>query len=98
MNINVQQIDRLLNKKKPSVRKATTEDIIFIKNELFSLLSDKRNDDSSKHIRQLLNEMHYLNIVVENEDEFSITYYYEPQKKYLKKISLNEAGWIEIDK
>lgn len=98
MNISVQQIDKLLNSQKEILRKANTEDIIFIKNELFSILNDNSEDDYYKNIRYLLNEMHYLNIVVEREDEFSVIYYYEPLKKYEKKMKLNESGWIEIHK
>lgn len=98
MNINVHQIDRFLNSQRNQLRKATTEDIIFIKNELFSILSNKKEDDYLKHIRLLLNEMHYLNLYVESESDKTVVYYYEPNKKYVRKTKLNESGWIEIDK
>ena len=98
MNISVQKIDQLLNAPKQIVRKATVEDVIFIKNELFSILNENSNENDSLYIRSLINEMHYLNISVELDTDQSIIYYYEPLKKYAKKVKLNEAGWIEIEK
>jgi hypothetical protein len=91
-------MDRFLNSQRHQLRKASTEDIIFIKNELFSILNHQKSDDYSKHIRLLLNEMHYLNIFIEIEDDKRVIYYYEPNKKYVRKAKLNESGWIEIDK
>lgn len=96
--LNIHQIDRLLNHNKKHKRKANSEDLLLIKNELFYVLSRNRQDELSEQIRKFLGDMHYLKIYVENEDDDTITFYYEPHKKYYKKINLNESGWIQIEK
>lgn len=98
MEISVQQIDQLLHAKKRKLRKANDDDIIFIKNELYSLIKGKREHEQSQHIKQILSNIHYMNISVESENEESVMYYYEPQRKYKKKMKLHDSGWIEIDK
>lgn len=98
MDVNVLMIDELLNMSKNRVRKATERDVLNIKNEMLLLLNDKFNTEESTAIRTLINELHYLNVYVEKEDEHKIIYSYEPPKFSPKKLTIKEAGWIKVDK
>lgn len=98
MDVSVLMIDELLNMAKNRVRRATERDVLNIKNEMLHLLNEKYNTAESTSIRTLINELHYLNVYVEKEDEHKIIYSYEPPKIPTKRVTITEGGWIKIVK
>ena len=98
MNITVQEMDHLLKSSNKPIRRANEYDLILIKNELISLLSSQYDTSEQQQIRQLINELHLLNITVERDDEYQVIYAYKPPEKFNKRLTLFECGWIALRK
>lgn len=99
MELNLQQIDTLLKSPKKMIRIATDKDILYIKNELLLLLNEKNKTDEAKQIRTLINEIHYLVLKVERDDDNLTIFSYEPPPlSFNKRLTITESGWITIEK
>jgi arginine repressor len=98
MELNLLKIDEFLNLPKSVIRRANEKDVLHIKNELLMLLNDKNLQYKQATIRQLINELQFLNVYVIKEDSDKIIYSYEPPKFPAKRVTINESGWIEINK
>lgn len=99
MELNLQQIDTLLKSPKKMIRIATDKDILYIKNELLLLLNKKNKTDEAKQIRTLINEIHYLVLKVERDDDNLTIFSYEPPPlSFNKRLTITESGWITIEK
>lgn len=96
MLVNVIQIDQLLNQSKKTIRRATDKDILLIKNELLLLLNVTNDAEQGAEIRRLINEIPYLRVTVERDDEEEILFYYEPPYRKTKRVTITESGWISV--
>ena len=98
MQHNLLQIDELLKSPKKTIRKATVNDILYIKNELFLLLNEKNETDESESICRLINEIQYLLVNVERDDDEQIIFSYAPPIRKNKRVTIKESGWITAEK
>jgi len=98
MQHNLLQIDQLLKSPKKTIRKATVNDILYIKNELFLLLNEKYETDESESICRLINEIQYLLVNVERDDDEQIIFSYAPPIRNNKRVTIKERGWITAEK
>lgn len=98
MQVNIQQIDEFLNPRKKTIRQATDKDIIFVKNELLLLLNLKYKTEEGALIRKLINEIQYLRVNVEKDDAGQMILYYEPPLSLHKRVTIDDSGWITIEK
>lgn len=98
MELNLLMIDELLNMPKSVIRRASEKDVLHIKNELLMLLNDKNEATNQATIRQLINELQFLNLYVIKEDQNKIIYSYDPPTYSTKRVTIKESGWIEVNK
>lgn len=98
MQVSLQQIDELLKTPKRLIRKATDKDVLFVKNKLLLLLNEKYNTKECVSIRKLINEIQFLTVRVERDDDEQITFFYEPPTPRNPRVTLKESGWITIKK
>ncbi|AWE07575.1 cytosine deaminase [Lysinibacillus sp. 2017] len=98
MEQNLLRIDELLNMPKSVIRKANEKDVLNIKNELLMLLNEKNEAYKQENIRQLINEIQFLNVYVVKDNQDKIIYSYDPPKYASKRVTIKESGWIEINK
>ena len=98
MELNLLRIDELLNMPKSVIRRANEKDVLNIKNELLMLLNGKNAAYKPENIRQLINEIQFLNVYVVKDNQDKIIYSYDPPKSSTKRVTIKESGWIEIDK
>lgn len=98
MQVNILQIEQLLHAKKETVRRATDKDILLIKNELLLLLNVVADGKESTEIRRLINEVPYLRVTVERDNQQELLYFYEPPMRKTKRVTITESGWIKIIK
>ena len=99
MELNLLKIDELLNMPKSVIRRASEKDILHIKNELLMLLNEKNQQVTKQAtIRQLINELQFLNLYVIKEDQNKIIYSYDPPTYSSRRVTIKESGWIEVNK
>lgn len=98
MRVNILQIEELLNPKKETVRRATDKDILLIKNELLLLLNVTADAEEGAEIRRLINEIPYLRVTVERDNQQELLYFYEPPYRQTKRVTIKESGWIKVIK
>lgn len=98
MEVSILQIEQLLQAKKETVRRATDKDILLIKNELLLLLNVTTDAVESAAIRRLINEVPYLRVTVERDNDKELLYFYEPPFRQSKRVTISESGWIKVIK